>query len=167
MLVTLGSNNGNATVPPSITIPSGQSSGTFPVTTNPVTTQMMAGITATAANTANTTLTINPSGPGQGTITGLTLSPNPVTGGSPSTGTVTLSAPAGPSGVLVTLGSNNGNATVPTSITIPSGQSSGTFPVMTSPTTTQTMAGITATSANTANSTLTINPAPCGGRADS
>ena len=42
-----------------------------------------------------TGISIDPNGPGSGTISSLTLSPTTVTGGSPSTGTVQLSAPAG------------------------------------------------------------------------
>lgn len=59
--------------------------------------------------------------PGKGVISGVTVVPNPVTGGNSATGTVTLSAPAGPGGVLIVITSNNGAATVP--ITITSGRS--------------------------------------------
>jgi trimeric autotransporter adhesin len=167
VLVTLGSDNGAATTPASITIPQGSSTGTFPVNTTPVGSTTTAMISAASSNTVNAPLTINPAGPGKGTITGLTLSPNPVTGGSPSTGTVTLSAPAGPGGVLVTLASDNGAATVPTSITIPQGSSTGTFPVNTTAVGSTTTANISATSNNTVSAPLTINPAaapaPCVG----
>ncbi len=160
VVVTLGSNNGAATVPASITIAGGQTTGTFTVNTSPVNATQTPAITATSANTVSAPLTINPGGPTQGQIASVSLNPSTVTGGQPSTGTVTLIGPASAGGVLVTLGSNNGAAGVPASITIPSGQTSGTFPVSTSVVGSQQMATITATSANSASAVLTINTTP-------
>src|SRR5206468_6252677 len=52
----------------------------------------------------------------------LTLSPSSVTGGSSSTGTATLSAPAPSGGTVVSLSSTNpGVASVPASVTVPAG----------------------------------------------
>jgi|GEM_PF-2612195 len=159
ILVNLSSTNANATVPASITIPAGQSSGTFPVTTTAVTTTQTAQITATSANSSMVVLTLNPPDPGLGTISGLSLSPNPVTSGASSTGTVTLGAAAPAGGVRVTLASNNANATVPATLLIPAGSTSGTFIVNTSAVANQQTATITATSANTSTATLTLNAA--------
>lgn len=62
------------------------------------------------------------------TITNLTLNPTTITGGNTSTGTVTLSSPAGSGGASVGLSSSNtGAATVPASVTVPQGQTSATF----------------------------------------
>src|SRR3989442_1447197 len=62
------------------------------------------------------------------TLLSLTLNPSTVTGGSSSTGTVTLSAPAPGGGAVVSLSSNTtGVATVPPIGTVPAGGSTGTF----------------------------------------
>jgi hypothetical protein len=96
-----------------------------------------------------------------GTITSLTIVPSTVTGGQGAVGTLTLSAPAPAGGVTATLSSNNPAAGVPPSVTVPGGQSSGSFPITTTPVTSTTVATITATSANTVSAQLTINP-PAG-----
>jgi len=67
-----------------------------------------------------------------GAIQSLTFSPNPVNGGQPSTGTVTLTTAASAGGAVVNLSSGNpGIATVPSSLTIAEGQTTGTFAVTT------------------------------------
>jgi hypothetical protein len=61
-------------------------------------------------------------------ITSLTFNPNPVTGGSSSTGTVTLATPAPQGGATITLSSSNpAVVTVPASFVIPAGSLTGTF----------------------------------------
>ena len=85
------------------------------------------------------------------TLSSLTLNPTSVVGGNTSQGTVTLSAPAPSSGVVVTLSSGNTSAaTVPASVSIASGASSATFTVTTSSVTTSSTisasyAGVTQT----------------------
>src|SRR5882672_1099525 len=60
--------------------------------------------------------------PGSATLSSLTPNPTSVNGGSPSTGGVTLNAPAPSSGALVSLSSSNtAVATVPASVTVPAG----------------------------------------------
>ncbi len=157
--VTLGSNNAAAPVSGSLIIPAGQMSATFPVNTSPVGSIQTAVISATSLDTATTPLTINPGGPGQATISGLSFAPNPVTGGSPVQATITLAGPAGNNGALVQLGSNNAAAIVSGSITIPAGQSTFTFPVNTTAVSSAQTATISAASANTVNASLTINAA--------
>jgi hypothetical protein len=147
-------------VPASLTIPQGQTTGTFTVTTSVVGSTQSPTITATSANTATAGLTLNPPSPGPGTIQSLGISPSTVTGGQQNpTGTVTLASPAAAGGVLVTLSSNNASATVPASLVIPQGQTSGTFTVTTSVVGSTQSPTITATSANTATAGLTMNPA--------
>lgn len=160
VLINLSSNSGNVTVPPSIVIPGGETTGTFPVTTTPVAAPETVTVTATSANSVSTNLGLTPPDPGAGTIGTLSISPNPVISGNSATGTITLAEPAGPGGVTITLSSNNSHATVPASLVIPAGSSSGTFPVTTTIVTEQESAGITATSANQLSVTLTLNPPP-------
>ena len=91
----------------------------------------------------------------------LALSPATVTGGSSSTGTVTLNAPAPPAGLAVTLSSSNTSAaTVPASVTVPAGAISATFTVSTIGGTSASTATISATANGVSQTaTLTINPA--------
>ena len=63
-------------------------------------------------------------------LSSLTLNPLTVKGGTQSQGTVTLSGPAPTGGVTIKLGSSNTSvATVPASVFIPAGASSGSFAV--------------------------------------
>lgn len=66
------------------------------------------------------------------TLTALTVSPIDVIGGTPATGTVTLSAAAPAGGFVVDLTSDNpAAATVPPSVTVPAAATRATFPVTT------------------------------------
>ena len=66
-------------------------------------------------------------------LSALGLSPADVTGGSSSTGTMTLSGPAPTGGAVISLSSSDPSVTVPASVTIPEGTTSATFAVSTSP----------------------------------
>jgi hypothetical protein len=68
----------------------------------------------------------------QVSLSSLTLIPATVTGGTPSTGTVTLNGPAPSGGAIVSLSSNNAAvAPVPASVTVPAGATTTTFSVST------------------------------------
>ena len=93
------------------------------------------------------------------TVAALTLNPGSVVGGNSVQGTVTLSAVA-PAATVVSLTSNSTRATVPASITIGAGASSGSFTIRTTSVTTAGTATISATlNGVTRSATLTINPA--------
>lgn len=82
-------------------------------------------------------------------VTNVTLSPVNLTGGSPSTGTVTtdVNAPAG--GTRIQIRSNNtAVATVPSYVTVPEGSKTVTFPVKTYPVTTDSTATLRASYLN-------------------
>ncbi|HEX8169927.1 MAG TPA: Ig-like domain-containing protein, partial [Thermoanaerobaculia bacterium] len=70
--------------------------------------------------------------------------PNPVTGGRTVTGTVALRGPAGPNGALVFLTTASSDLTIPPSVTIAPGATSGTFSVTTKPVTTPVSATVNA-----------------------
>ena len=100
------------------------------------------------------------------TLSALSISPTSVTGGSANAqGTATLSAAAPSGGTVVTLSSNNTNAaTVPASITIAAGATSGTFTVTSRPVTSSASVTISGASGGvTRSGTLTVNPAAGGG----
>jgi hypothetical protein len=87
-------------------------------------------------------------------------SPNPVVGGNPSTGTVTLTAAAPPGGALIALASASRVVSVPASVTVNAGASSATFGIATTTVAAQTLATLSATYQGiTKTITFTANPA--------
>ncbi len=145
----------NTTGPASVTVAKGAKTANFTVTmsaTNPTTKQT---ITATTGSTSvSSSLAVN----GLVKITSLTLSPTSVTGGAGSVATVTLLGPVqAAAGEVLNLSATG--ATVPSTVTVPGGQSSTTFNVSTQPVASVTSATITASnSTNSQTATLTINP---------
>lgn len=138
--VIVTSNSAAATVPGSVTVAAGATTATFTVTTLGVKTKTTAAITVASGSYSKTTsLTINPA-----SFSSMTLNPNSVTGGSSSTGTVTLTGSAPTGGIVLTLKSNNMTVVVPNSVTISAGQSQATFTVTTSPVVAQSSVTITA-----------------------
>jgi hypothetical protein len=90
----------------------------------------------------------------------IAMNPSTVVAGNSSVGTVTLNGPAPSGGALVGISSTSSFVTVPSSITIAQGQTSGTFTA----TTTRFTAGsvsaqISAAKADTVNTTLTVTAA--------
>lgn len=67
------------------------------------------------------------------TIASVSVKPTSVVGGIGATGTVTLSAKAPSAGYIVSLSSNQTAASVPSSVTVTSGNTSATFAIATSP----------------------------------
>ncbi len=91
------------------------------------------------------------------TVSALTVSPGSVWGGNSAKGTVTLSAPAPAGGAVSTLATNNLAASVPNTITMAAGVTSGTFPISTTVVTTTTAVTITASyNASSASAVLNI-----------
>ena len=72
------------------------------------------------------------------TLSSISLNPTSVTGGSSSTGTVTLNMAAPSGGAVVTLSSNNSAVTVPVSAVVSASANSVNFPVITKPVATNT-----------------------------
>jgi Domain of unknown function (DUF4082)/Putative Ig domain/Bacterial Ig domain len=129
--VTLSSNNGAASVSSSVIVPAGATSATFTVSTSVVAMVTPVAISASYGGVTQTaTLTVTP--PPLPTVSSVTLNPTSVIGGTSSTGTVTLSGPAPAGGAQVALSSNNGAASVPSSVIVPAGAISATFRVNTS-----------------------------------
>jgi len=98
--------------------------------------------------------------PGSATLSSLGLNPSSVTGGSPSTGTVTLSAAAPSGGAVVTLSSSNtAVSTVPSSVVVVAGATSATFQVTTMTVASSTMVNISGYYAGvTKTGPLTVTP---------
>src|SRR5467141_4002872 len=144
--VALSSNNAAASVLPSMTIAAGATSATFVVSTSAVASSTIVTISAAHSGVTRTaSLTVAPAPPPPPTLSSLSLNPTSVIGGlQSSTGTATLSGPAPAGGAQVLLSSNNGAARVPSSVIIPAGATSATFPVNTSIVLFSTSAQITA-----------------------
>ena len=167
--VSLSSDNSAVIVPSSMSLATGTSTATFPVTTTSVTSAVTATITATYVTTTfvgTTTVVTTAMTVVLPTLTGISVSPSSVTGGASSTGTVMLDGPAPAGGVAVALSSSNAAAVVPASgfILIPAGATSSTFTVSTTSVTAATAATITATANGISQTaTLTINSAVASG----
>jgi len=143
-LVTL-TGTGVASIPPSVTVPAGATSATYPITTALPSASAAAILSACFGGhcVSNTLFISLPAG--TGTVSSLTVNPISVTGGTSSTGTVTLSVPAPAGGAVVTLSSSNtAAASVPATVTVSAGSSTAIFTVTTNTVTTSTQVGISA-----------------------
>ena len=119
-----------------LVVPAGATSATFTISTrSTITATTTATIGASFNGTSRSaTLTVSPPPPPPAgvALSAFTVSPSSVTGGTPSTGTVRLSAAAPTGGVVVSLGSQlPGSASVPPSVTVTAGATSATFTVTT------------------------------------
>lgn len=166
-VVSLSSNNTSAaTVPASLTVPSGSTNATFSVTTSTVGSTASAVIGATYAGvTRSATLTVTgTSPPSAPTLASISLGPTSVQGGSTASTTAILTSPAPAGGAAVSFSSSNtAVATVPATLVVPEGVNSRvvvTF-VSTSPVTTTTTVVISGTyNGVTRTAVLTVNPPP-------
>ncbi len=142
-----------ATVPATLTIAGGQTTGTFQITTSPQNVSSTAKITATLnGSNVSATLTVKPTGP-----VSLTINPASVKGGNASQGTVTFSGAV--SGGTLTLKSGSGIVQVPASVTIPANSTSIVFNMSTSKVTAARTVTLTASFNSTSvSATITVNP---------
>jgi hypothetical protein len=147
-----------AQVPFSLSFSQGQSSATFTANVGSVSATKTATISASLnGTTRSATVTVNPSSGSK--LSAVALNPASVGGGNPSTGTVTLTAPAPAGGAAVTLSSNKAAATVPASVTVAAGATAASFSVATTSVTAATAATISATYGGVlGTATLTITP---------
>lgn len=119
------SNPDVAYAPMAVLVPAGESEVSFAITTGPVSSETSVGITASAKGSGvSADLAIQAE-----RISSISLSPNALIGGGSSTATVTMSAPAPPSGCIVGILTSSVSAKVPPTVTIPSGSRSTTFTV--------------------------------------
>lgn len=117
-----------AAVPASITIPVGQATGDFVITTTSPATSTTLVITATADRAQSRNLVVTPSS----VLTSVNLASTSFTGGTSTTGTVVLSAAAPAGGATVALSSNIPQATPPATVFVLAGATSATFTLNTS-----------------------------------
>jgi hypothetical protein len=119
-----------AMVPQVVVIPSGQTSASVNITTGATSLQTVTITAEYLSSSQSASLTVIPVG--TVSVAKLDVNPPSVKGGSPATGTVTLTAPAGITGVSVMLQSSATLAAqVPASVNVPSGQTTANFTVQT------------------------------------
>ncbi|HEX9276734.1 MAG TPA: hypothetical protein VGA51_10115 [Casimicrobiaceae bacterium] len=156
-LVSLSSASSAVSVPGSVSVSQGATSATFGITTSVVTTQTLATLSATYSGVTKTmTFTVNPAA--SAALATLSLNPTSVKGGTPATGTVTLTSPAPSGGVIVALSSTKPSlASVPASILVAAGTTSKSFTVTTASTKKNASATISASYAGvTKTATLSV-----------
>jgi hypothetical protein len=153
--VALSSSNAAASVPGSVTVPAGQTSVNFNVTTSAVATSTPATISASYGDrTQSVSLTVLPP-----VVSALNVSPASVTGGAGATGTVTLNGPAPAGGAQVAVSSNNLAVTAPASVTVAAGATSASFSLGTSAVANNTAVTISASYGGaTLTASLTVLP---------
>ncbi|MDR3690762.1 MAG: hypothetical protein P4L46_15400 [Fimbriimonas sp.] len=159
-VVNVSSSNQCAVSNPTITIPEGATSASFPITTFPVSvrTQSLFSL-GIGVPTASQSIFVTPPVP-----TSLTITPDSIPSGTTSMGTVILDGPTPSGGVIVNLSSSSISAVVPFSVTVPFGVTSASFSITTLAVTSSTPATITATvSGTSASAGITITPGPLAG----
>lgn len=127
--ITMRSGDPKVMVSP-VTIPAGQNSQTFTVTTSAVPAERTVSISAAYAGPAQAVLlTLIP--PGAATLASLVIAPDHVAGGTSTQATVTLTGPAGFGGVTVNLASSSDltASASPNFALIPPGQSAAVFTI--------------------------------------
>ena len=149
-----------AQVPASIVVPAGVQNTTFTITTTASVPQTPVQITASVDNVPRTAnMIVNEAPPAGPTLSSVSLNPTSVTGGSNSTGKVSFTANMSQGAVVNLSSSNTAVATVPSSVTVSAGASTGTFNVATKSVTTQSTSTITATWFGiTKTTTITVMP---------
>lgn len=157
--VTLKSSDATAQIQPAfIAMSPNQTVATFTVTTTPVTTSKTVSISASSSLFSGVTqtaaLTVSP--PAAAQLQSLTIAPQVVTGGSTASGTIALTAPAPITGVAVTLKTSNVEQAqlVQQFVEIPSGQTTASFTITTSPVSSVQAVTITATAGGVSESAV-------------
>ncbi len=157
--VSLSSNSSAFPVAASVTVPAGQTSGSVTVQTKAVSASTAVTVAAAYQSvTKTTTVTLTPAATPTATLTGVSISPSSVTSGSTASVTITLSAAAPTGGVTVSLSSNSAAFPVPSSVTVPRGQTQAAITVQTTTVSSNTPVTVTASSGGatrTASATLT------------
>lgn len=154
LTITLTDNSAALDTPPSLLIPEGQNSGTFMVGALSSSVQIMRQVSARYGSqymTRNLIILLPD-------ITGLTISPKSVKGGTPSTGTITANGTVG-NGFIVDLTSNGPQAQVPATTTFQYSHRNKAFTITTLPVTGTHVRIISASrNGRTRTSSVTITP---------
>ena len=150
-----------AQVPASITIPAGQQTGSFTITSSaaadPTIVQIWAFTPDNALRTYN--LSVNPAQPAGPTLSSVSFVPTSIIGGQNSTGTVRFTAPMVDGAVVQLFSSNPSIARVPQETVVSANTSTSTFNLATSTVSTAQTLTITARWFDvTQTTTITVKP---------
>jgi hypothetical protein len=150
-----------AQVPVSITIPAGQTTGSFTITSNaaapPTIVQIMGATPDNISRTHN--LSVNPAQPAGPSLTSVSFVPTSIVGGQNATGTVRFTAPMTQGAVVQLSSSNPAIARVPQETVVSANTSTSTFNLATSAVSSSTPVTITARWFDvTRTATVTITP---------
>jgi hypothetical protein len=160
LLLTLSTNHPElfSSLPANVTFFTGSTNASFAFVTNKsATVTTTVSVTASyGASAANLALTVNPPASSTPPLTNLAVSPASVSGGTSSTGTVTLQSAAPSGGAVVQLFSSSSVATVPAGITVPAGAATASFPISTSSVTADTAVTISGLLRLSAATSLTV-----------
>jgi len=131
-VITLTSDQPVAMLPSTVTAPAGSFGAAFQMRTIPVAQTVTARITATYAGVSRSAA-VQIDAPA---VIRLQANPSTLTGGAPSTGTVSISSAAPAGGLPVGLVSGDpARVTVPAQVVVPEGATSASFPIATRPVT--------------------------------
>ncbi len=128
VVVKLHSDNVAVTVPATVTVPKGSLFITFSATTVGVAADLTAHVSAQVGTGTTVSGSLMVTAP---VLSTLNLTPTSVVGGKTSAAMLTISSKAGSAGFTVTLSSSNPNATVPSTVKVPSGATTVGFTVTT------------------------------------
>ncbi|WP_156023343.1 hypothetical protein [Terracoccus sp. 273MFTsu3.1] len=159
--VTLTSSNPAVLqVPATVSVPAGNNSTSFAITTTATSAFTTVQVDASAGGVTRSAFINLAAGPTAPSLVSLSIAPASVTGGSNATGTVALSSAAPSAGSSVTLATGNSSAAqVPPTVSVPAGQTQASFPVTTSSVAASTPVTITAFSGSTTRTaTVTVTP---------
>jgi uncharacterized protein (TIGR03790 family) len=153
--ITLSSDNGAISVPPTVTVPAGSMVTTFTAGSTPVSTAVTANITGQYAGaTVGFSLTVVPA------ISAMAASPPTINAGGSTVVSIDLgtTVPAGQTGVVQLMSSDPASLPVPMTLTYPAGNSYNNFIAAAAAGSSGKMVVITATfGGSTAMTTVTIN----------
>jgi hypothetical protein len=161
-VVTLTSSNSSVLqVPSTVSVPAGNSSTSFTITTSATSVFTTVEVDASAGGVTRSAFVNLAAGPTAPSLASLAVTPASVAGGTNATGTVALTAAAPSGGLSITLATGNSSvAQVPPIVTVPAGQTQASFPVTTSSVGASTPVTITAFSDSTSRTaTFTVTPA--------
>lgn len=157
IVVALGTTNPAVSVPSTVTVAEGARTATFPIHTVPVTATQVGVVSATLGSTQLTkAVQVRRIG-----VLAVAVRPNPATGPSSATGSVTLDCPAAPGDITVSLSSSQPAVASPATATIriPVGSASGAFAVQVAAVSSPRTATISGTAHNrTAATLVTVRP---------
>jgi hypothetical protein len=148
-------------IPPSVSIPSGNSAVSFAIGTNPVSGLPTGGNIMASAGGVTKSIFVNvaPDPNAPPLLQSVSITPASVSGGTNATGTATLSLPAPSGGTSITLAtSNSAAAQVPGVVNVPAGQTSANFTVTTFAVSANTVVTITAFLDTTRSANVTVTP---------